>query len=49
MIPLEDLPETQVGFGFGLAKGPPVKKPAYLKVTKVQQIGLSKNPEDNLL
>ena len=32
MIPLEDLPETQVGFGFGLAKASPIKKPAYLKV-----------------
>ena len=32
VIPLEELPETQVGFGFGVAKGHPIKKPAYLKV-----------------
>merc|ERR1712226_1217606 len=35
VIPLEDLPETEVGFGFGFAKGPPVKKPAYLKDIKL--------------
>ena len=33
VIPLEELPETQVGFGFGIAnKGHHIKKPAYLKV-----------------
>jgi len=35
VIPLEDLPETEVGFGFGFAKGPPAKKPAYLKDIKL--------------
>merc|ERR1712226_564811 len=35
VIPLEDLPETQVGFGFGLAKASPIKKPAYLKNIKL--------------
>merc|ERR1711890_104765 len=35
VIPLAELPETQVGFGFGLAKGPPLKKPAYLKDIKL--------------
>ena len=33
MIPLEDLPELQVGFGFGIASKDKVKKPAYLKVS----------------
>ena len=34
VIPREELPETQVGFGFGIAnpKGHHIKKPAYLKV-----------------
>jgi len=35
VIPLEELPETQVGFGFGVAKGHPIKKPAYLKNIKL--------------
>jgi hypothetical protein len=32
VIPLEDLPELQVGFGFGVADKDKAKKPAYLKV-----------------
>ena len=32
VIPLEDLPEFQVGFGFGVADKDKAKKPAYLKV-----------------
>merc|ERR1712055_1197580 len=36
VIPLEELPETQVGFGFGIAnKGHHIKKPAYLKNIKL--------------
>merc|ERR1712002_311129 len=36
VIPLEDLPETEVGFGFGFSKGSaPIKKPAYLKDIKL--------------
>ena len=33
VIPLEDLPELQVGFGFGVASKDKAKKPAYLKVS----------------
>ena len=40
MIPLEDLPELQVGFGFGLASKEKVKKPAYLKVSEEMEIFL---------
>jgi len=35
VIPLEDLPELQVGFGFGIANKDKVKKPAYLKDLKL--------------
>ncbi len=33
VIPLEDLPELQVGFGFGLVDKENVKKPTFLKVS----------------
>merc|ERR1719347_56193 len=35
VIPLEDLPELQVGFGFGVASKDKAKKPAYLKDIKL--------------
>merc|ERR1711881_474665 len=35
VIPLEDLPELQVGFGFGIASKDKAKKPAYLKDIKL--------------
>jgi hypothetical protein len=37
VIPLEDLPELQVGCGFGLVDKEHVKKPTFLKVTMSQQ------------
>ena len=33
VIPLEDLPELQVGYGFGLVDKENVPKPDFLKVT----------------
>eukprot|EP00092_Neocalanus_flemingeri_P006632 GFUD01007155.1.p1 GENE.GFUD01007155.1~~GFUD01007155.1.p1 ORF type:complete len:107 (-),score=41.86 GFUD01007155.1:156-476(-) len=35
VIPIEDLPELQVGFGFGVADKDRAKKPAYLKDIKL--------------
>merc|ERR1712243_36399 len=35
VIPLEDLPEQEVGFGFGFSKEDKGKKPAYLKDIKL--------------
>ncbi|XP_023331544.1 uncharacterized protein LOC111703740 [Eurytemora carolleeae] len=35
VIPLDDLPEFNVGFGFGLVDSSPVKKPSYLKDIKL--------------
>ena len=35
MIPLDDLPELQVGYGFGLVDKETVPKPAYLKDIKL--------------
>merc|ERR1719153_1804856 len=35
VIPLEDLPELTVGFGFGIADKDKPKKPAYLKDIKL--------------
>merc|ERR1719277_1070695 len=35
VIPLEDLPELQVGYGFGVASKDKAKKPAYLKDIKL--------------
>ena len=32
VIPLDDLPELQVGYGFGLANNKKIDKPAYLEV-----------------
>ena len=32
VIPIDDLPERQVGYGFGLVDKENVPKPAYLKV-----------------
>jgi len=35
VIPLDDLPELSVGFGFGLNKNEKVKKPTFLKDIKL--------------
>ena len=35
MIPLDDLPELQVGYGFGLVDKENIPKPAYLKVRRI--------------
>ena len=35
MIPLDDLPELQVGYGFGLVNKDQIAKPAYLKDIKL--------------
>ena len=35
MIPLDDLPEPQVGYGFGLVNKDQIAKPAYLKDIKL--------------
>ena len=35
VIPLDDLPELQVGYGFGLVDKDKVPKPAYLKVVEL--------------
>ena len=35
MIPLDDLPELQVGYGFGLVDKENIPKPAYLKDIKL--------------
>ena len=36
VIPLEDLPELQVGYGFGLVDKEKVPKPDFLKVERYQ-------------
>ena len=38
MIPLDDLPELQVGYGFGLVDKENIPKPAYLKVRRMEAI-----------
>ena len=35
VIPLDDLPELQVGYGFGLVNKDQIAKPAYLKDIKL--------------
>ena len=44
VIPLEDLPELQVGFGFGLVDKDHVKKPTFLKVSHFCADALSPQP-----
>ena len=44
VIPLEDLPELQVGFGFGLVDKDHVKKPTFLKVSQFCADALSPQP-----
>ena len=38
MIPLDDLPELQVGYGFGLVDKENIPKPTYLKVRRIGAI-----------
>ena len=38
VIPLDDLPELQVGYGFGLVDKENIPKPAYLKVRRIGAI-----------